>query len=48
MATMEQTILYKGLCELLGQEPKGDFENLNNADALDVIAELKSRLNDTK
>jgi hypothetical protein len=46
MATKEQTIYYRGLCEVLGKEPNADFDALNKADASDVIDELKCILND--
>jgi len=41
MATENQVNYYKALCELLGQEPDENFENLSVAEASDVISELK-------
>jgi len=44
MATEKQVNYYKALCELLGQEPDENFENLSVAEASDAISELKGML----
>ena len=44
VATEKQVNYYKALCELLGQEPDENFENLSVAEASDAISELKGML----